>query len=681
MAAGTKIYSGASGVFGAAIKSGQDANAQVDMDAYLGKLFVGNGINDNFKINSSMVVSNHGIVAPSTNFTLSEINPGAGAFANGQVRKFYITFWDSVNVVESNPNPIFQSITIAAGPSNIRLSGLPTTTDTNVTHRRVYMTENGGANWFRKAEIVYSTSTIDILSNAEGTVEIEFDNNEPKKYKLVEYFDNCLFVVYEDTPCFLNQSKVFRPEQFPLPFRYGIGDALDEEIVLLKKFYDYLIIGTRKGAWVLEKNLTTGAAPHRLSGYVGMINNNACAILDNYFVFMGTDKRLYSFDPTQFSKVDVRPKCVSQNIEDLISTISENAMHRACGASHHVGIRSDVLFSVPTSSNVNNDTVLVQDVDCGGWSMDLKRVSFFANVRDGNDATKLYSGDENGFIYKNDIGNGYGAAIVGQATSWSATSITDINQLDDSGTATSGTLTELNDITKTWNINEWHGVQVYIYSGTGAGQYRIVDTNTATQLVPLVAWGVAPDATSVYHLGGYIQDSLLGIDLEIVGGIGIDQKRIVDSHDTITINFTIPWVTTPNLTSLFTVGGMDFNIQTGWDTHTEDLESTKRGWYNRINFVNTGNHTIEYAYARDVNYNSLVNTTIDIINSGSNWNVDLWGSGRWGLKNSSLSVVNFADGFEYYQRLQHRFRNRLPGQATSINYITTTFQDKGNLLV
>ncbi len=84
---------------------------------------------------------------------------------------------------------------------------------------------------------------------------------------------------------------------------------------------------------------------------------------------------------------------------------------------------------------------------------------------------------------------------------------------NDSGTATGGTCETdtmgiLIDTSKSWTVNEYAGWHVVIYDGTGAGQYAVVSSNTATQLVMdltlnlVVAgtynWTVASDSTSDY---------------------------------------------------------------------------------------------------------------------------------------------------------------------------------------
>jgi len=45
-------------------------------------------------------------------------------------------------------------------------------------------------------------------------------------------------------------------------------------------------------------------------------------------------------------------------------------------------------------------------------------------------------------------------------------------------------------------------MQVRIVAGTGAGQFRVINSNTSTQLTVSAAWSVTPDATSQYVIEG-----------------------------------------------------------------------------------------------------------------------------------------------------------------------------------
>lgn len=70
-----------------------------------------------------------------------------------------------------------------------------------------------------------------------------------------------------------------------------------------------------------------------------------------------------------------------------------------------------------------------------------------------------------------------------------------------SGTATAGAATTLTDVGKAWTVNALANLQVRITGGTGAGQVRVITSNTATALT-VAAWGTNPDVTSTYAIEG-----------------------------------------------------------------------------------------------------------------------------------------------------------------------------------
>lgn len=72
--------------------------------------------------------------------------------------------------------------------------------------------------------------------------------------------------------------------------------------------------------------------------------------------------------------------------------------------------------------------------------------------------------------------------------------------------ASNGTLT---DSTKTWGVNDFAGQTLKITGGTGTGQKRTINSNTATVITTDTTWSIVPDATSVYTIatGNFIDIS------------------------------------------------------------------------------------------------------------------------------------------------------------------------------
>jgi len=76
----------------------------------------------------------------------------------------------------------------------------------------------------------------------------------------------------------------------------------------------------------------------------------------------------------------------------------------------------------------------------------------------------------------------------------------------ETGTATSATTNTITDTSKAWTTSQWWFKEIYITSGTGAGQRRIImKGNTSNTLTVHADWQVTPDATSTYIIIPYVR--------------------------------------------------------------------------------------------------------------------------------------------------------------------------------
>ena len=94
------------------------------------------------------------------------------------------------------------------------------------------------------------------------------------------------------------------------------------------------------------------------------------------------------------------------------------------------------------------------------------------------------------------ISNGDNGQSTGTNT---ATTLNDTSTLDLSNLTPGGSTTP--DPRKPWTSNEWAGWSVKILGGTGAGQFRTITSNTATQLTISSPWSTTPDSSSTYEIG------------------------------------------------------------------------------------------------------------------------------------------------------------------------------------
>lgn len=65
---------------------------------------------------------------------------------------------------------------------------------------------------------------------------------------------------------------------------------------------------------------------------------------------------------------------------------------------------------------------------------------------------------------------------------------------------TSATATTIVDTTALWSVNQWQYGTVQIVGGAGLGQVRVIASNTATELTVTSAWTTTPDTTSKFTI-------------------------------------------------------------------------------------------------------------------------------------------------------------------------------------
>ena len=140
------------------------------------------------------------------------------------------------------------------------------------------------------------------------------------------------------------------------------------------------------------------------------------------------------------------------------------------------------------------------------------------------------------------------------------------------GRATSGTTTTLTDSTSDWEVNQWAGYQMFIWTGTGRAQIATITSNTATVLT-FPTLGTAPDSTSEYQIVGYdggtltasvgriISDSSktwevnrwANYAVRIIAGTGDGQMRQILSNGTNSLVVYDPWNIQPDNTSIYLI--------------------------------------------------------------------------------------------------------------------------------
>lgn len=164
----------------------------------------------------------------------------------------------------------------------------------------------------------------------------------------------------------------------------------------------------------------------------------------------------------------------------------------------------------------------------------------------------------------------------------------DGNKIRVSGTATSGGTDTLSDSAAAWTTDQWINFRLKITAGTGAGQYGIIRSNTATQITISHDWGTAPDSTSQYQIesnyrrdtgtatgGGattitdtsknWVTNTLVGMKVRVLSGTGIGSNATISSNTDTVITVDTAWATNPASGSVYIVeatkaSGINLNL-------------------------------------------------------------------------------------------------------------------------
>jgi len=173
------------------------------------------------------------------------------------------------------------------------------------------------------------------------------------------------------------------------------------------------------------------------------------------------------------------------------------------------------------------------------------------------------------------------------------------------GQASSGSTTTLVDSSASWETNEWVGYEVFIFSGTGAGQVGNIASNTATTLT-FDSQSTAIDSTSRYEILGFDAGKSTGsnayntlIDsgkswtvdrwknyaVRILYGKGAGQMRRILSNTSTTLTLYRGWNITPDNTSVYSLQGDSETMHISWGGSAQQFQfSTMAG----INMTHLG---------------------------------------------------------------------------------------------
>lgn len=272
-------------------------------------------------------------------------------------------------------------------------------------------------------------------------------------------------------------AGLFYPWHWPGTNILELDASFNDRIIGLIDNEDRLFVFGENNIWEVSEagsGTDTFYIEPRVTG-VGAVGKRAMCLTDeDEIYFLAGDSNIHVYAGSSQAPV------VSQNIWPSLQSIQSTMRpytHMHFDPKHHI-----IICCVGLDAADDFDFAFVYDLMTKTWWKWWFPFTAGAVV-----SGTLYLGDTEGRIYTFGTGNADG--VTSGTTS---------------GTATAATTTSLTDDDATFNTtgDGDRGAWVRITGGTGKGQIRQIQSNTATALTINAAWSETPDTTSTYTVGG-----------------------------------------------------------------------------------------------------------------------------------------------------------------------------------
>jgi hypothetical protein len=233
----------------------------------------------------------------------------------------------------------------------------------------------------------------------------------------------------------------------------------------------------------------------------------------------GADKFFAIGNSTE--KIDIRyNRFINHNIAIYCSSsianrakniIVENNTFDECGAALYVYVGSEWIINNNVIYSTGASTPLERGITLHG----MQHSSVSGNHIYGDNSNTLtgilflYNQGTNAYFNSsyNTVSNNVIRGITEESLSFDQSN----GIFRDGGTASAGGNTTLTDSTKTWTTNAQANYYLAIVAGTGAGQYKLISSNTNNVLTVVNAWGTNPDNTSIYIITpAFVANTIVG---------------------------------------------------------------------------------------------------------------------------------------------------------------------------
>lgn len=687
--AGSRIYSSVTDPNANVIQTGRTPGALYDFAAYLNKTFMVNGVDSNLywdgvSVNPFVL----GIVAP-----VGALTAAVGAAGNPNGTYEWVYTYVNADGFESNPSPI-SAPPLALANQQANLANITASADPEVVTKNIYRTLGTGSGTgvlflvanIPNATLVYTDNTAD----ADLGRLLEYDNDAPPIFSYIKQFKDGLFAVEAANPNRVRFSKRYNYSSWPELFYIDV-DVNDGDVISgIYPFFDQLVVFKRKSIYIISGFDETNFSLQRTATdfRVGCVAFRSIALLNNQLGFL-SERGPFTFDGLRVvyigDKIESIFNKTNPNLASVFNWVQQGIV---CGTAYKRDSKNWYILNIPTGASNFNNLSLVYDFVTNCWQVFSGIFASSSVIFEENKTPYWYTGDYFGFLWRQDDTNSDGYIHnVSRSTSNtnSPTTLEDSSQAIIFSTATGGGVNTLTDTTITTVggnpivANQFLTQQLYIRSGLGAGQFQNISANTAppvTFTVP-VAWAVIPNNTSVYTVGGWRINSLIGVRVKITAGKGIGQIRTIIANDSISFTVDTPWTDIPDTTSEYSIGFIEFGWNSRW-IHYNLQDLSKRLNYFTVNTELEGNYTLTVCVRFDFKYGDP-NTFCQVVPLNNNG--DLFDRGVFDVAifdQTSNNVTRLSGpGGHVHRYVQIYFANDKGNQPVVINSLELFYQRKG----
>lgn len=431
---------------------------------------------------------------------------------------------------------------------------------------------------------------------------------------------------------FDGNSYINLPTSWPGDNELEVGRGDGDPLVKIIKYYDYIIAFKRRSVWVLLGDFDSADFGFkRLKSNVsniGLLNPRSVVQAGNSVYFVTDDLKFYSFSATDFSTAEIR--LPDKPLSDPIAD----------------------LFTVFASSYRNNVNLVNYS-----WS---QYSQIFASFSDGSSGLNA-ANNFNCFVYDYEL------------NAWTIHTKVEI---------ASSVLAR--DAARNYRVyvGDYYGFVWKLGDTNGDGA---AINGTLASATPLTFTTTLPDLP-------FPINNLIGTFITIIGGTGLGQiRRISSITSTTSGTITTAWTILPDATSQYTIGGIDFQVQSRWDWC--DLNSPpdfdKYGWYLdldvNLGFIPTvmdpvfnqpvGGGAYGFGFTLEIFKNRTIYSTAvtprEIASAGAVWDNAFWDVDLW-----ADSVISYVQaGLDlYFKQISFRITNNKAGQDIQLNGHTWCYQ-------